>query len=828
MFVHKSLIVVLLLSGLVTASIPVLAARESNISASKHNLSAYAPAENEVKATNSADNEICVFCHTPHGANTASGGPLWNRELSGQSYKSYSSSSLDAGVLQAPGGSSKLCLSCHDGTIAIGAVSNNAGLGKGAALIEMTGTSGDKMPANKDGFTRLLGVDLTNDHPISVTYDATLAALDGELEKPSGGLKQEVLSNDEVIVGARGIKGKPLLPLEKAGGPNSPAVDGQVQCGTCHDPHIIETEFSKDLGVSIKFLRANRFQLADPVGGGFNKKNDINCLACHNKEGWESSAHAMSETASEAYNNATATTNREFPPDLPVYKAACLNCHDTHTETGAQRLTREGADISGKPAIEETCYQCHGNSAIVNTGGVLAETSDGVPNIEVDFGKSIHMPITTSDQAAASPSHDIEDADFTESPAKMGKGVANLDKRHAECTDCHNPHRMRRGARFYDTYAQVRRTHTVNGSLAGTYGPGSDGNIASGPLRGTFGVEPVADTSDWGDEPTGYDIKQGDPGISTSIAVGETYLTREYQLCFKCHSNYSMDKTNMPSLGGSGKTANPTNGMTKYTNVAAEFSSVRANLSGTGQDQGEANGTPPDPTFGCLPGDDADTAGACKNHRSWHPVMYPTGRTASERRDGDGSFSNVLTPFSSSTGLGTQTMYCSDCHGSEVSWTVGSGPNLGQVQGPHGSNNPFLLKGVWTTAVRPNNIGGSICGNCHNPRNTSGGFSNGDASHGFDPKDRRPCMYCHIAVPHGWKNKAFLVNLECVGSEVDGYPAGCTDTGSSGTFNLEPYYYNAFLRIRIWQNSRRWTENSCGNPNMNDDWYGKTWMEDRC
>ena len=58
----------------------------------------------------------CQYCHTPHMALADT--PLWNHKLSDRVYEIYWSSSLDAKVGQ-PTGSSKLCLSCHDGTIAL-------------------------------------------------------------------------------------------------------------------------------------------------------------------------------------------------------------------------------------------------------------------------------------------------------------------------------------------------------------------------------------------------------------------------------------------------------------------------------------------------------------------------------------------------------------------------------------------------------------------------------------------------------------------------------------------------------------------------------------
>ncbi|MCC6206530.1 MAG: hypothetical protein IT488_00025, partial [Gammaproteobacteria bacterium] len=116
---------------------------------------------------------------------------MWNRRLSSETYTTYSSTSLDAvppgGVLPQPGGKSKLCLSCHDGTIALGPVNvlnREEHLSPGKE-IPFTGTAaGGTIPAGlgtTTGFTRRIGVDLTNDHPISFTYDSAQAARDGEL-----------------------------------------------------------------------------------------------------------------------------------------------------------------------------------------------------------------------------------------------------------------------------------------------------------------------------------------------------------------------------------------------------------------------------------------------------------------------------------------------------------------------------------------------------------------------------------------------------------------------------------------------------------------------
>ncbi|NIR43522.1 MAG: cytochrome C, partial [Gemmatimonadetes bacterium] len=81
----------------------------------KHNLSVYRQdGTNPTRST--VEERVCIFCHTPHHASEVT--PLWSRFLSVASYTPYNSSTLK--VSAAPGqptGVSRLCLSCHDGTI---------------------------------------------------------------------------------------------------------------------------------------------------------------------------------------------------------------------------------------------------------------------------------------------------------------------------------------------------------------------------------------------------------------------------------------------------------------------------------------------------------------------------------------------------------------------------------------------------------------------------------------------------------------------------------------------------------------------------------------
>lgn len=161
---------------------------------------------------------LCETCHVPHSPASGSSGPLWNHAVTTATFTLYSSSTLNATTGQ-PAGVSKLCLSCHDGTVAVDSY--------GGA----TGTL--NIPSGDDHY---IGTDLSNDHPVSFTYNAALATADGGLQTPSG------------------------TPAT-VGSSNLPLFSDQLECATCHNPH--------GAGASLtKFLRHEVVTI---------------CTQCHNK-----------------------------------------------------------------------------------------------------------------------------------------------------------------------------------------------------------------------------------------------------------------------------------------------------------------------------------------------------------------------------------------------------------------------------------------------------------------------------------------------------------------------------------------------------------------
>jgi len=193
------------------AMLAAVAMGYSAVSGTKHDLSTGGGLTD--KSTN--EDQKCVFCHTPHQANPAA--PLWNHSLATTaSYGTYTSDTLDATPSDIGGGTavSNLCMSCHDGSVAVNSLVNPAN-DTGANPTMGSGTELNGSFQIDPNRSAMLGTSLTNDHPINFTYDAALATTDGELATP--------VSTDWVDA----LPPAGLVPL----------FGGSVQCASCHDPH---------------------------------------------------------------------------------------------------------------------------------------------------------------------------------------------------------------------------------------------------------------------------------------------------------------------------------------------------------------------------------------------------------------------------------------------------------------------------------------------------------------------------------------------------------------------------------------------------------------
>ena len=153
--------------------------------------------------------ELYKFCHTPHLAQAVAGAPLWNHRTTAATYTLYSSATMQATQTQ-PGPTSKLCLSCHDGTVANDSFANGGVLQSGTHFMTTTNLVGG-------------GGTLANDHPIAFNYDAALVALDTYLVAPAS---------------ASFVDAAHLIPLYSS----------KLECASCHASH--DNTYGKFLRIS--------------------------------------------------------------------------------------------------------------------------------------------------------------------------------------------------------------------------------------------------------------------------------------------------------------------------------------------------------------------------------------------------------------------------------------------------------------------------------------------------------------------------------------------------------------------------------------------------
>lgn len=242
--------------------------------------------------------EICVYCHTPHGADATTKIPLWNRTTVARTYKTYNelnTSSLTQAVSQ-PGANSLSCLSCHDGQTAVDSIINMPGSGRynasqassvnldflttwtGDPAVEHMGlrrggesdlgcmschsTGPGNMPAAVDFAPALMGTDLTNDHPVGITFPTAVGP--GTEWRTPATISKGVLGDTKFFDDdGDGSMDKGEIRMY-----TTDALQ-KVECASCHDPHGVPSG-----GPGSAFFPT------------FLRKSNTNsgvCLTCHNK-----------------------------------------------------------------------------------------------------------------------------------------------------------------------------------------------------------------------------------------------------------------------------------------------------------------------------------------------------------------------------------------------------------------------------------------------------------------------------------------------------------------------------------------------------------------
>ncbi len=467
---------------LVLAALSVLYSHSSYsaIASTKHNLSV--SGTGNIRAA--TEQEICIFCHTPH--NAAPMQPLWNRASSGSIYTPYTSSTI-IGAPGQPTGASMLCLSCHDGTIALGSVLSRA------STINMAGGITTMPPGQAH-----LGTDLSDDHPVSFAYTPALASKRGELASP-GSLSGPV-------------------KLDKS---------GQMQCTSCHDPH--NDDNGKFLVMSnaasalcqvchIKnFWTQTAHSTSNATWNGINPDpwphtdattvsgnacenchsphnagsqqrilndpiEENNCLNCHN--GNVAQHNIQAEFNKFARHPISDTLNIHDPAESTTVNTRhveCVDCHNPHAANrtnplgGVRGINQQGNEIATINNTQALCYRCHADSNNKPPARTARQIEQTSVRLEFDTLNPSYHPVAGPGKNPNVPS--------LIPPLSTSSTIS--------CLDCHNNN---------------------NGPAAGGTGP-------NGPHGSNY--EPILERQYLTSDPT-------------------TESASSYALCYKCHDRTSI------------------------------------------------------------------------------------------------------------------------------------------------------------------------------------------------------------------------------------------------------------------------------------------------
>jgi predicted CXXCH cytochrome family protein len=442
-----------------------------------HNLSTGGPGNTK----SLSEDEICIFCHTPHTGSTQS--PLWNKGESGSNYTLYNSSTIQA-VAGQPDGSSILCLSCHDGTIALGNIlsrNNRIDFNEGTSIF-------NRNPSN-------LTTDLSDDHMISFEYNSSLAYRDG-------GLKDPMQLNHPVT-------------LEK----------GKVQCTSCHDPH--SNKFDQFLVVSNQFSSL--------------------CISCHDKKFWESSVHKTSSAKwngsgtnpwfhteyervdENGCENCHNTHSAEGHDQLMKYRVEENNCLDCHN-----------GNVSDKN-IQAQLNKAYGHNVYATMGLHDANEDPLVFKMHAECA-DCHNPHAVNDHLADAPY--INGSNIgVKGINQYGIKVDEVQYEYEICFRCHSDSPNKSGSNFTRQIEQNNTRlefETGNPSFHPVVGIGTNSNVPS--LIHPYSVSSMIYCTDCHSS-NGKNSPRGPHGsiyphilkfnYSTGDNIRESY--QAYELCYQCH-----------------------------------------------------------------------------------------------------------------------------------------------------------------------------------------------------------------------------------------------------------------------------------------------------
>jgi predicted CxxxxCH...CXXCH cytochrome family protein len=565
---------------------------------------------------------------------------------------------------------------------------------------------------------------------------------------------------------ATGVKGSKTTPKWSDGAflSGTPSV---AECGSCHafppatDDHAGLTQ---DLAVC-HTCHPN----VNTDGSFVNKllhmdgviQSSVSCTTCHNQT---KATYRRQVVGAGGDIDAASVSHHIQNGSNAVNALSCAVCHDqSNHKTYSDGTSVYLKNLSGTSVVYDgtsatganlatACSGCH-NAANAATQPFL---DSGDTNNPKDIGWVVGSAAHQAANGCFNCHGNAAAAGTTLSPASNGhsgstakmmlkpyNSALTVSDSTNYCYNCHgntaangstHPVKTSFDATYGHNTVKCEDCHNPHNAKVGNHTAGSA--TMAGVLNGATG-KPV----------TAYS--------ATNWTATNTYgaiatATSEYQVCFKCHADGG-------SQVGTGT------GAGRYTDMGLEFN---------------------------------------PNNKSGHPVVATLNASPGRAAAKNINAANMKAPWN--VNVGNQTMSCTDCHATDTS---------GQF-GPHGSSVKWMLAGAykawpynsaasnglstgtyWTignsTAAQtsPNGI---FCMNCHKVNASNGiHIALQTSSHsGASWASTRPCVACHIRVPHGGKVSRLLRggSSDALGRYApNGNGGDYTTTSASGTFYLSGF-----------------------------------------